>query len=567
MIKPTRKRTQAMKLTWIKQKTAWTIIPPVKDRSFTGDQYQGQFDHYSKSISLYPSISTYENLLEQFPELEIDESIEDWYFNQCVHLDGIKRLKEYRDKPYAYELDGWNDTQLYPHQRHTIEFLKNVKRAMCLDEVGLGKTVSTLIALGECIERSKQPVTRIVIVCLGKLQKQWHEEQLQWFPYKATTYNICNQSKTIRTKLWNTFLHSHNKVSIAYINWEALRLLDLNQVKQGTISYLIGDEAQALRNRKSKQTIAFKDLSNLTDTVWMLTGTPIEKSPHELWSLLNILNPKWFRSYWNFFNCFVDYELTGGAGYITPVGIREENKSVLHEVMSQYSIRHTRQEEFKDLKEVQTIFVPVELTRKQRKLYQELKQSSYIPRLELTIPHGAARLLRLRQVINTPHSLDSGIGSPVKVNAKLEVLEELIETIPENDQIVIFCSFLDTLKLLEDQSIAVPYYADDLNKNGILRNFQSGIIRTLSCTPQSLGTGANLQNANVLIHFDIPVSSLLYKQDVGRIDRIGQKKVPIVYNLVAENTVDEIIQDLLSQKVATFDETIVTQKMLEEIQS
>jgi len=564
MIKPSRKITKPMELQWTKHNTAWTINPPVRSKPIPGDQYQSQFDVGGKVASIYPSIEAYDSILEQYPDIEIPKEIEEWYFGQSIIFRQQQKFIAARDQFYDYEMPS-NNVTLYPHQRHTIEFLKHNDRAMCFDEVGLGKTVSTLVALTDKIDRKQFPI-KIVIVVLGKLQKQWSNEVAQWFGFPSTEFNICNRAKRTRENLWAEFLQNADNISIAYVNWEALKLLNLNWEEVNNIQYLIADEAQALRNRKSKQTIAFKQLADKSKVVWMLTGTPLEKAPHELWSLLNILNPRWFRSYWNFFNSFVDFELTGAAGYITPVGVREESKPVLHEILQKYSVRHTRLEEFADLKEVQRIYIPVSLTRQQKALYKELKTRSYIERLKLVIPHGAARLLRMRQVINCPTAIDPGIKKPEQANAKIETVQELLSTIPDANQVIIFCSFIESLRLLERTCIAIPYYSEDPDKEEILQEFQAGEFQVLACTPQSLGTGANLQNANVIIYFDVPISSLQYKQGIGRIDRIGQQKIPLVYHLIAEDTVDEVIHQMLQQKEIVFDETILTNAMLKQIQ-
>lgn len=215
-------------------------------------------------------------------------------------------------------------------------------------------------------------------------------------------------------------------------------------------------------------------------------------------------------------------------------------------------------------KKAQFISVPVKLEGRQRSIYDRITEESYIAEFDLTIANEAVRLIYQRQACVDAtvfqERIDDNIFRPYIPSAKIEAVHDLLDTFPPDQKVVIFCSYRAPILRLEAElgKRAYTYLAGPKQKSdpATLLNRRNILISTYD----SLGVGANLQAANICILLDLPLSQTLFRQALGRIDRIGQMQQPIYYIIQAKDTVDGDVRDMINDKLVTFDRLIVTDK-------
>ena len=139
-----------------------------------------------------------------------------------------------------------------------------------------------------------------------------------------------------------------------------------------------------------------------------------------------------------------------------------------------------------------------------------------------------------------------------KTAALLRTLEEL------DNQAIVFTSFYETQKYLQDQLEAVGYpvvlYSGKMSqkeKDAAVERFRSGEARIFLCTDAG-SEGVNLQFCNVLVNYDLPWNPMRVEQRIGRVHRIGQQRDVLVLNMAIRDTVEEYILQLLEQKIQLF---------------
>ena len=151
-----------------------------------------------------------------------------------------------------------------------------------------------------------------------------------------------------------------------------------------------------------------------------------------------------------------------------------------------------------------------------------------------------------------------------KENPKLDMLEELLDQIPEDRKVIIFHVYIKTGELITKRLTALRFkyvwlYGKTKNKIETLNEFKNGKTNILVCNVDSGGTGLDLPMANYMIIFESPVSPMVHHQMLGRIQRPGQQHPMFIYNLLMKDTVDSKIKDFIKQG-KDFYETLIEGK-------
>jgi SNF2 family DNA or RNA helicase len=324
-------------------------------------------------------------------------------------------------------------------------------------------------------------------------------------------------------------------------HYEAIRNADtLSSLAKRTWDMVIVDEAHRIKNRSAQQTKSIKMIQSHRKVA--LTGTPMEKSPSDLWSILNWLHPEAYRSYWEFFNTFV-------ASKDTPFGrkaIGVKNETRLAQRLANVMIRRTKKEVEKELPPRITQLVPIIMTDTQQEQYSAIDNADdIVVKVEnesMLITSVLAQIVKLQQVTSCPRILNlRGAG------AKIEWVIDWVKDNPST-QVVLFTKFRKTAELLHEE---LGNYRCDLLIGGVSEppeEFLAGHKQCLVGTIDAMGEGLNLQIADVAIFVDMHWSTLKMTQAVDRIHRIGITAPKLIYYLVANNTVDELIVKALEHK-------------------
>ena len=461
---------------------------------------------------------------------------------------------------------------LRPYQRHGVAWV-NFLRAngfggILADEMGLGKTLQALAFIGavrnaECgmgnttIPRSALRTPHLVI-CPTSLVFNWLAEAQKFTPQlKVIALHGSN-----RHKLFDQIPHSDLVVtSYALIrrDWERYASLEFDTV--------ILDEAQHIKNRATQNAQAVKAIRSRHRLV--LTGTPLENSVLDLWSIFDFLMPGYL----------------GGAGdfkerYEVPIA-REKNTEAqarLGRRLKPFILRRMKREVAKDLPEKIEQVTFCELNDEQRALYQQVMEFSRKEVLEAVGARGSAKsklvifnaLLRLRQIccdlrlLNVSREGSEGdegkegseLSQPSSrdISGKVEAFDELLqESIDGGHRVLVFSQFVSMLKLigerLREQEVEFAYLdGSTTNRGEVVEKFQRGAAPVFLISLKAGGVGLNLTAADTVIHFDPWWNPAVEDQATDRAHRIGQAKVVTSYKLITRGTVEEKILTLQQKK-------------------
>jgi SNF2 family DNA or RNA helicase len=352
------------------------------------------------------------------------------------------------------------------------------------------------------------------------------------------------------------------------VHWEALRLMpELYEVNWW---HVIADEVHRAKNRKAQQTIGLKKLKTSYKTG--LSGTPADNQPQDLWSILHWLYPKVWSSYHRFVYHHVKIQ-KHPAGQCTAFGCDKYHKNAyqkimgvsnveeLHKNIQPYYMRRTKEEVIKDLPDKYFSQIEVELPPRQRRIYNQMKESmlAWVGKHEqepIAAPIIVAQLTRLKQFalayaeLETYYKTDDQ-GEKVafqrvrltdpstKLDAVMDVLEDSLE------QVVVFSESKQMIYLLKARldkaGITCATLTGDTphaERGKIVDEFQAGNIRVFAGTIAAGGEGITLTAASTVIFLDRTWNPSKNKQAEDRLHRIGQKNAVHVIDIVAKDTVD-----------------------------
>lgn len=413
-----------------------------------------------------------------------------------------------------------------PYQEEAIQ-LGLIRSALIADEPGLGKTL-------EGIEIARRRMIDLggptLIVVPKRTREQWITEIYKQDPDNEV---VVIESYTPIVPQWHTYYIMHYEVAYKLGS----------HLQQFTWTTMILDEAHRIKNRRARVTEILKKFRALRKIA--LTGTPIEKSPADLWSILNWLYPAHFTSYWKWCDRYVHYmEFHRGKEVYRKIvgGARLDEMA---EVLSMFAIQRTKAMVAPDLPPRIEHTVPVSMDDRQLKLYSSLAKSNDIEfqyeGKEIVIPSVLTQITRLQQVSTWP----ALAGFPEVPACKIEWLHEWLEDNP-NETVVVFSRFRKTAEMLhstyKDSSLVVG--GSDWTQ---LKAFQEGDSHVLFGTIAAMAEGLNLQQARTAIFLDFEWSSIKMTQAVDRIHRINiTEPKHIVY--LCSSAIDDLIYNAFKHK-------------------
>jgi SNF2 family DNA or RNA helicase len=276
-----------------------------------------------------------------------------------------------------------------------------------------------------------------------------------------------------------------------------------------------------------------------------MTGTPLMNQPFDLFIIL-----KWLGYEKHAFGAFKHhYAEYGGYGGYEVVGYK--NLDELQERLDEIMLRR-KKEEVLDLPEKTYINEYVEMSAKQKKVYDEVTMEikSSIDQIKMA-NNPLAELIRMRQATGYTGIL----SSKIQESAKLDRMEELVEEAKENGKkVVIFSNWTQMTDAIYDRLVRnykvaqITGETKDAERQSIVENFQNLKYDVIIGTSGAMGTGLTLTAGTVEIFLDEPWNMALKEQCVDRCHRIGQKNNLTIYTLMCKNTIDERIHELVEKK-------------------
>jgi SNF2 family DNA or RNA helicase len=333
-------------------------------------------------------------------------------------------------------------------------------------------------------------------------------------------------------------------------------------------SAVILDEAQHIKNPDSQNAQAAATLR--ARHRFVLTGTPVENSVRDIWSLMNFLMPGYLGTRADFRERYEGAIQSQSAG-------PEQHR--LTRRIRPFLLRRTKQLVAKEIPEKLEQVAYCELTDVQRAVYSQLAEGT---RRQLSDMAGEkdrnksrmvmlTALLRLRQAACDVRLL--GLESPPKeaeASGKLDLLQELLsEAVDGGHRVLVFSQFVAMLGHIRSRldGLGVEYcYLDGQTRDRAAQvgKFQAGGVPVFLISLKAGGTGLNLTGADTVIHFDPWWNPAVEAQATDRAHRIGQKRVVTSYKLIARETVEEKILNLQAKKRAVIAATLESEEPLME---
>jgi len=448
---------------------------------------------------------------------------------------------------------------LRPYQKEGVSWLRfletNTFGGILADEMGLGKTLQTLVWLQ--MERY-HPAVRgkpCLIVCPTSLVGNWAEEAQRFVP----SMKVLTLSGIDRHAKWGE-LPQANLVVTSY----ALLRRDAERYREHDFGVLVLDEAQHIKNRSTQNAIVAKEMKAFHKVV--LTGTPIENSVSDLWSIMDFLMPHYLGSHDSFrHNC--ELPIAGGG----PEG--DAAQARLRRKLQPFLMRRLKVDVAKDLPPRIERIASCTLSSDQKAVYKQLIDSSRNKLTDLVAKQGFQKsrmevlktLLRLRQVCC---HLDLIKMEGLKVeapSAKMELFFELLdEALDGGHRVLVFSQFVSMLTILRNQMDhkQIPYcYLDGATKDrmSVVHKFNTDRkIPVFLISLKAGGVGLNLTGADMVIHFDPWWNPAVENQATDRAHRIGQKRTVYSVKLITKGTVEEKVLELQRRKKAIIDATLTT---------
>lgn len=439
--------------------------------------------------------------------------------------------------------------ELRDYQKQILKDLRYVPSIGLFMKTGSGKTITSLARFEE------NPTNNLLIICPQKIITQWWEVIEEHTDIKPCKYplkaNAKKKDEIITNYLTNDFIRNYCVV----INFEILSKIDLDWAINENWTIIV-DESHKIKNigTERKPVIATKrclELGELTPYKIILTATPTEKENGgyiDLYSQLKFLGYiDYSLAYFKNNFCYISKLQLPGMPFPIPkiVGYKMENietelKPILNTTCRYYAPKYGDYEP-------QMIEIKIPKASSYNKL---VKDRTY---KEIIFDNVSAMRIGKKSLIGGKVTGTNEYGDRFVYDDNDEKASWLEEFLSNTDDIVsvLYCYNVEKDKIIEVcEKLKKKYIVingEVADKPKELKKEFDVVIGQYQAFSESLD---GLQyKCNLMVFYGMPDSSLMYKQSLGRIDRIGQTKVPTYYHLIMEGTIDETIYDMLKNKV------------------
>lgn len=466
---------------------------------------------------------------------------------ECIKTDSlfqnfISQFKEYQNVKLSFTKE--ENKILRDYQKLGVKWLYTIFKCgfggILADEMGLGKSLQTIYFIKKLLKEN--PDTRFLIVCPTSLVYNWESEFAKFAP--QLSYMVFASSKEKRKRELNDFQGN------IYITSYGLLREDLEFYQQQSFLVFVIDEAQNIKNPKTGLTKAVKSIEAITKIA--LTGTPIENSVVELWSIFDFIMPGFLASLVRFQQKYKVKDFD------------EETNLLLDNLKKQvepFILRRKKKDVVKDLPEKTENTIFIDLNEEQKKIYAAEVKNANEEMTNLIQNGGFAKnkmiilslLTKLRQICISPSlTIDNYQSGSSKLENLLKIIKELVMN---GHKILLFTSFKTALemvkKMLDEEDISNYTIAGDVSaqkRKLLVDAFNKDDTNVFLIMLKSGGTGLNLTSADVVIHLDLWWNPQAENQATDRTHRIGQTKNVEVIKLICKGTIEEKILSLQQKK-------------------
>ena len=462
----------------------------------------------------------------------------------------INKFKMYKNSNVS--LSNKENKLLRPYQIDGIRWLYNIDKTgfggILADEMGLGKSIQTIYYIKEMLKENKDYV--FLIVSPTSLIYNWENEFNKFEPKIKKTILAGNRTKR-REILEN------NNGNVLITTYGLIRE-DKAYYEKMNFKTIIIDEAQNIKNYNSEIAKSIKKIK--AETKFALTGTPIENSISEIWSIFDFIMP----------GMLPDIDIFDKKFIIKEFDEKANNKlNELNKIINPFILRRRKRDVIKDLPEKIENNIYVELTETQKKLYlaeldnvnkqmEEIIKTGGVSQLRFMV---LQLLTKLRQICINPNIIYKDYkGGSGKMDEFLKVVDTMVKN---SHKILIFTSFKEALKLAKEQldskkitSYVIDGSVSSKKRMELVDKFNNDDTNVFFIMLKAGGTGLNLTSADVVIHLDLWWNPQAENQATDRTHRIGQTKNVEVIKFISRGTIEEKILELQNKKKILSDKLI-----------
>lgn len=442
---------------------------------------------------------------------------------------------------------------LRDYQEIGVKWLYNIYKCgfggILADEMGLGKSIQLIYLIKAILKEKKD--AKILIVAPTSLIYNWQQEFDKFG--SELKYKVLAENKELRKHE----LENLDKINVLITTYGLVRR-DEEMYVEKEFELIALDEAQNIKNNNAQMTRAVKHLH--AHTKLALTGTPLENSVLELWSIFDFIMPGYLANL-----------LTFNRKYNIK-DVDEENISVLDNLNKQikpFILRRKKKDVVKELPDKLENNIFIDLNPEQKKIYVAELEKTQKELDEILKSEGFKKgnfkilqlLLKLRELCIDPSMVyENYKGGSAKIENLVSIVKDIISN---GHKILLFTSFKMALDIVNREftnnnisTYVIDGSVSSKKRMALVNKFNEDDTNVFLITLKSGGTGLNLTSADVVIHLDLWWNPQVENQATDRAHRIGQTKTVEVIKLICTGTIEEKILELQNKKKILSDKLI-----------
>lgn len=492
--------------------------------------------------------------------LFIDDYIKE---NKLRYIKGKSELskiqKKLKDIPkLTFNIPKNLNAELRGYQKEGYNYLKAIDYlgfgAILGDEMGLGKTIQAISFI-----LSSLP-SKTLVVAPTSLIYNWSNEFDRFAP--DLKYLVVNGPREERQKA----LEKLKDLDVIITTYNLIKR-DLELYEKIDFDYFFIDEAQNIKNASSQNAEAVKSIK--ARTKFALTGTPVENSLMELWSIFDFIMPGYLFD-----------EKKFSVRYHKMLNESDEILEELNKLIKPFILRRYKKDVIKELPDKIEKKLIIPMSEEQAKVYKVYSDYA-VNLIEKKVKENELNtskieilsyITKLRQICLDPSVIiNDYLGTSGKIDALVEILNQGIS---ENHKILVFSQFTSVLKniklRLDLEDIKYSYLDGSIRSEKrieLVEDFNNSDKSVFLISLKAGGTGLNLTSADIVIHFDPWWNPAVEDQATDRAHRFGQNNVVEVIKLIAKDSIEEKIVDLQDEKRKLIEKIIDNNQDLSTINS
>lgn len=463
----------------------------------------------------------------------------------------IEKFNSFKD--VDVEFSSQDKNTLRDYQQTGVKWLYNIYKCgfggILADEMGLGKSIQLICFIKEILKEKKD--AKILIVAPTSLIYNWKNEFDKFG--REIAYKVIAENKNTRKQE----LEHLDGVNVLITTYGLVRR-DKETYDEMVFELVAIDEAQNIKNTNAQMTKVVKSLKATTKVA--LTGTPLENSVMELWSIFDFIMPGYLASLISFQRKYnikdVDEKnldhLKSLNKQIAPFIMRRRKKDVVQELPDKIENNI-----FIDLNDEQKKLYAAQLEKTKKEL-DDIIEEGGIEKANFKI---LQLLMKLRQLCIDPAIVyENYKGGSSKIENLVSIVKDIIQN---GHKILLFTSFKTALDIVNREftnnnisTYVIDGSVSSKRRMELVDKFNEDETNVFLITLKSGGTGLNLTSADVVIHLDLWWNPQVENQATDRAHRIGQKKTVEVIRLICKGTIEERILELQNKKKVLSDALI-----------